>query len=304
MVIEQKQSWPQSGWPGEKGAMADKQKTAGEVARYYDFIYLWTQLTNRFRAFDKPAPHTIHRPLMDPATGQFETEVVHRLIAAAIEDLKPITGLDAGCGYGGTAMELSKALGGQWHGVTINKHQVRLAARNAQALGFADKVSFTLGSYDAPLSQKFNVIYGIESLIHSPNPAVTIANLTSALQPGGRLVIVDDMPDPQISSNWATDLAAFKTCWHCPVMPTATEWTQMLHGGGCKILQTRDLTDWMRPRSEPEVVEGLAEAYKRRRWMAPLGMRLVTDAQIGGLHLERLTRERAVRYVMIIAEKT
>lgn len=38
--------------------------------------------------------------------------------------------------------------------------------------------------------------------------------------------------------------------------------------------------------------------------MTPLGMRLVTDAQIGGLHLERLTRERAVRYVMIIGQKS
>lgn len=273
------------------------------VERYYDFIYLWTQLTNRFRAFDKPAPHTIHRGLVDPVTGNFETEVVHRQIAAVVRDLVPIQGLDAGCGYGGTAMELAKALGGHWHGVTINKHQHRLAVRNAKALGLDGSVSFALASYDAPLPRTYNVIYGIESLIHSPDPARTIANLTSALAPGGRFILVDDVPHPNADPKWRADLEAFKRCWHCPVMPTAAAWAALLQNGGCEVLEMRDLTDWMGPRSEPEVVEGLAEAHKRRRWMTPLGMRLVTDAQIGGLHLERLTRERVVRYVMIVAQK-
>ncbi len=273
------------------------------VERYYDFIYLWTQLTNRFRAFDKPAPHTIHRGLVDPVTGKFETEVVHRQIADAVKDLVPIHGLDAGCGYGGTAMELSRSLGGQWHGVTINTHQHRLAVRNSKALGLDGSVSFALASYDAPLPRTYNVIYGIESLIHSPDPARTIANLTSALAPGGRFILVDDVPHPGADPKWQADLAMFKQCWHCPVMPTAAEWSALLVKGGCEILETRDLTDWMGPRSEPEVVAGLVEAHKRRRWMTPLGMRLVTDAQIGGLHLERLTREKAVRYVMIIAQK-
>jgi SAM-dependent methyltransferase len=278
------------------------------VERYYDFIYLWTQLTNRFRAFDKPAAHTIHRGLVDPVTGRFETEVVHRQIADVVRDIRledgaTMHGLDAGCGYGGTAMELSKALGGQWHGVTINRHQHRLAVRNARALGLDSAVSFALASYDAPLTRKFNVIYGIESLIHSPDPARTIANLTSALAPGGRFVLVDDVPHPDADPKWRHDLEMFKQCWHCPVMPTAAEWSTLLEKGGCDVLETRDLTGWMGPRSEAEVVEGLVEAHKRRRWMTPLGLRLVTDAQIGGLHLERLTRERAVRYVMIIARK-
>ena len=273
------------------------------VARYYDFIYLWTQLTNRFRAFDKPAPHTIHRPLVDPVTGQFETEVVHRQIADAVRDLGPINGLDAGCGYGGTAMELAKVLGGHWHGITINAHQVRLANRNAKALNIPG-VSFALASYDDPPPATYNVIYGVESLIHSADPARTIANLTASLRPGGRFILVDDVPAADMQPRWQADLEIFKRCWHCPVMPTAVEWCRLLQVGGCDILETRDLTDWMGPRSEDEVVEGLKEAHRRRRWMTPLGMRLVTDAQIGGLHLERLTRERAVRYVMIIGQKS
>lgn len=272
------------------------------VERYYNFIYAWTQITNRFRAFDTPATYAIHRPLMDPESGRFETAVVHRFIADAVRDLRRIVGLDAGCGYGGSTMELARALGGRWHGVTINRHQYRLAVANAAALGIAN-TSFDLASYDAPLAGLFDVVFGIESLIHSVDPARTIANLAAAVRPGGRFVIIDDMPEPALPARLGGDLHAFKRCWQCPVMPTAAEWSALLEANGCRIVATRDLTDLMRPRTEAEVVVALAEAQHRRRWMRPFGLGLVTDAQIGGLHLERLTRERAVRYMMIVAEK-
>lgn len=42
----------------------------------------------------------------------------------------------------------------------------------------------------------------------------------------------------------------------------------------------------------------------KRRWRDRCGLRMVADAQAGGLLLERLARERVVRYVMIVARKT
>ena len=58
----------------------------------------------------------------------------------------------------------------------------------------AGDVSFRLGSYDEPLPRSYNLILGIESLIHSADPRRTIANLAQALRPGGTFIIVDDMP--------------------------------------------------------------------------------------------------------------
>lgn len=65
----------------------------------------------------------------------------------------------------------------------------------------------------------------------------------------------------------------------------------------------RDLSALTRPRSEPEVSQAIGEVRARRRWRDLIGLRRVGEAEIGGLLLERLGRERAVRYTMIVARK-
>ena len=282
--------------------MTEKSK-ATDVARYYTFIYLWTQLTNRFRAFDKVAAHTIHRPLIDPETGEFSTGTIHRMIAAAAAGLGEINALDAGCGYGGTAMDLCKLMGGRWHGITISPEQVRIATRNAKAMGIAEAVTFSRGTFDDPPPGRFNLIYGIESLIHSVDPAKTIGNLSRALVPGGLLLIIDDMPIADVPAGYTVDLAGFKRMWRAPVMPTALGWSEHLEAAGCAVEPWRDLTDLMRPRSEAEIVDGLKEIEESRRWRDRIGLRLVGDAQEGGLRLERLTGARVVRHMLIAGRK-
>jgi SAM-dependent methyltransferase len=276
---------------------------ARDVERYYDFIYLWTQLTNRFRAFRAVQPYVIHRALIDEATGEFRTSTIHDIITDAIRGQGDIDALDAGCGYGGTMMELHKSLGGRWRGITINRHQVRIARRNAKLTGLEGALTFELSSYDDPLPQTFNVIYGIESLIHSTDPGHTIANLADALQPGGLLIVIDDMPIEAVPPAYAPDLEAFKAGWRCPIAPSARGWVGHLTRAHLTIVSNRDHTPLMRPRSEPEILEALAELDRGRRWRDRIGLRLVAEAQHGGLMLERLTRERIVEHRMIVARK-
>jgi SAM-dependent methyltransferase len=274
-----------------------------DVSRYYDFLYLWSQLTSRFRAFETVGPHMIHRQLSDPDTGEYSGHVVHRLIGRAVADIGPIDAFDAGCGYGGTCLDLHRTLGGRWLGITINKRQYRLAQRNAEAMGVADAVTFAYASYDAPLPCRFNLVLGIESLIHSPAPAATVANLAASLQPGGTFVIVDDMLAEPVAPRHAADIAGFKRMWRCPAMPTGKEWTRHLEAAGCAVEAVSDLTARMSPRPETEVAAELAAVAHRRRWRDRLGLRLVSDAQAGGLLLERLTGAGASRYTMIVARK-
>jgi len=274
-----------------------------DVERYYDSLYLWSQITNRFRAFSSVEEYMIHRPLRDAETGEYSDRVVHRLIQRAVADAGPIEALDAGCGYGGTCLDLHGALGGRWLGVTINRRQYQIARRNAEAMGVGDRVSFAHTSYDSPLPCRFNLVFGIESLIHSATPAATIANLAGSLLQGGRFIVVDDMPVEPIPPQYTDALAGFKRMWHCPVMPAAGQWAQHLEAAGCAVEDIRDLSGLMSPRSEAEVVAELAVIARRRRWRDLVGLRMVADAQIGGLLLERLTREGASQYAMIVARK-
>jgi len=282
--------------------MTDR-SSARTVERYYDFIYFWSQATTRWSAFRNPGSHTIHRGLADPDTGEYGTHTIHDLMARELRPLGPITALDAGCGYGGSLIALHERLGGTWHGVTITRKQVEVARRNITALGLGGSLAVELASYDDPQPQRFDVVYGIESLIHSPDPARSIANLARALRPGGLFMIVDDMPAEPFPEAYAADLEGFKRGWKCPVAPSAEGWTAHLAAAGCTLVSARDLTPLTRPRPEPEIVTALAEVARKRWWRAAIGLSLVSDAQAGGLHLERLLAANAIRYTMLIARK-
>jgi hypothetical protein len=91
--------------------------------------------------------------------------------------------------------------------------------------------------------------------------------------------------------------------WRCPVMPTLAQWARYLQASGCVIEHMHDLSSLMWPHSEAEIAEELAAIQRRRRWRDRLGLRMVGDAQMGGLLLERLTLQVASRYVMIVARK-
>lgn len=274
-----------------------------DVNRYYDFIYFWSQFTSQFRAFSSVGAYAIHRPLLDAGTGDYSDRVIHDLIIKAFPGAAEIDALDAGCGYGGTCLDLGQRLGGRWLGITVNERQRRIANRNTRALGLADSVAFALASYDTPLPRTFSVVLGIESLIHSPDPALTIANLARHLRRGGRFIIVDDMLTGLLSGQQEEDAACFRRLWRCPVMPTIAQWAQFLEAAGCVVEDMQDFSHLMWPRTMAELDHEIAVAT-RPRLRDLIGLQMVTDAQKGGLLLERLTVMGASRYVMMLARKT
>jgi SAM-dependent methyltransferase len=273
-----------------------------DINRYYDFIYFWSQITGRFRAFSETGAYAIHRPLRDESTDTYSDRVIHDLIAAAVAGIGEIDALDAGCGYGGTCLDLGRKLGGRWLGITTNARQVRIARRNARAMDLAKSVAFIRQSYDAPLPHTFSLILGIESLVHSFNPAATIANLAAHLRSGGHFIIVDDMLSEHLSPQQSADVAAFARLWRCPAMPTLAQWRQHLEAAGCCVETKQDLSHLMWPRTEAELDAEIAVAA-RRRLRDAIGLHLVRHAQLGGLLLEGLTLTGASRYVMLQARK-
>jgi SAM-dependent methyltransferase len=275
-----------------------------DVSRYYDTLHFWTQFNKGFRRFSGTEIQAIHRWLDDPATGEFSPATIHKLILSC--DLPAngsIEALDAGCGYGGTMFALHASLGGRWRGVTVSPRQYAVGRRSARERGLADTITFARQSYDAPQPGSYNLIVAIESLVHSTDPARSIGNLVRALRTGGTMIVVDDMPEEKLPDAAIKDLVAFKTLWRCPVMASSTEFAELFDANGCDVIETRDLSNLMRPRSEPEIAQALTEVAGRRRWRDWFGLRRVGEAEIGGLLLERLGRAGAVRYTMMVARK-
>jgi SAM-dependent methyltransferase len=275
-----------------------------DISRYYDLLDLWTRLNRGFRTFSGIEAHAVHRWLTHPETGVFSPNTIHDImVSAGVGADLPIMALDAGCGYGGTMFAMQAVLGGRWQGVTVSRRQYDVARKISRRRDLGNAVSFSLQSYDVPPGDGFNLVYGIESLIHSGNPRHTIANLASALKPGALFVIIDDMPVEDVPAAFDGDLTRFKALWRAPVMPSAEQWIAHLDAANCDIVESRDLSCLMRPRSQEDISRALVEVDARRRWRDRFGLRRVGEAETGGLLLERLSRAGAVRYMMISARK-
>jgi SAM-dependent methyltransferase len=243
---------------------------------------------------------TAHRALADPrAGGQPTFTRVHDVLAAALPS--PLDGrvLDAGCGLGGTMLDLAARGAATFTGLTLSAQQAAAARRAIEKAGLGHRIGVRIASYDSPPEGHFDAVIAIESLAHSCQPAATLSTLAGRLARGGWLAIVDDMPQP--AARGTRDLALFQAGWRLPVLPSAAELTAALAHCGLVLVEQRDLTGEMRPRTLQRIAQ--LEALNRvlHRIAPSPGLRAVLDSYRGGLALERLYREGLMSYRLIVA---
>ena len=277
--------------------------SAQDVALYYDELHRWTAKDKDFQVFSGRENDTIHRFLIDADTGAFSPTTIYKFVDPHIATQSPVRGLDAGSGYGGTCFRCLHVHGGHWTGVTISPEQWTSATGIAKARGFERRIDFHLSSYDAPLPGRYNVVVAIESLIHSPDPAHTIANLASAIDPGGRMIIIDDMPVDDVPASDVEFLAEFQRCWRCPVAPSAEGWIAVAAAAGLRLAHRKDLSDLMKPRAEDDLDAAFVDLSSQAGTKASAGFARLSEAELGGLHLERLHWRGSIRYTMLVFEK-
>lgn len=279
--------------------MSASEAQARRVARYYRWLDGLSFF--RERRAEGEAAHPVHRALADPDGGPPSPLVVHRLMLEGVTLPAGFRALDAGCGYGATMLDLAPRLGGAWLGLTLSPEQAARGMAAVRAQGLEGRVRIEVASYDAPPPGRFHLIYGIESLIHSADPAATIRNLASALEPGGWLVVVDDMPAAEMPAEARRRLDGFRRFWRAPVAPTRAGWRAALEGAGLRVEQERDLTPLLRVRSMEQAAPRLRAIAWKQRLLGPLAVRL--EAEIGGIFLETLQTEGFVEYRVMAARR-
>ena len=281
---------------------AAQARQARRVARYYR----WLDGLSWFHERRGEAGHgalPVHRALADPDGGAPSPFVIHRLMLAGLDLPAAPRVLDAGCGYGATMLDLAPKLGGDWTGLTLSPVQAARGMAEIAGRGLAERVRIAVRSYDAPVEGRFDLAYGIESLIHSADPARTIANLAASLAPGGHLVIVDDMPEERLPAEAAARLERFRRFWRCPVAPTRAGWIAACRAAGLEPVAERDLNPLLQVRGMEELAPRLVTLERRARIPRLLGLGLRREAEIGGLLLETLQTEGFVRYRILAARK-
>jgi SAM-dependent methyltransferase len=271
------------------------------VAGYYDRLSRWNRVARVIGYGGGQEALTVHRALADPRVhGRPTFTRLHDIIVARLSGKSEPRVLDAGCGLGGTMLALCDSLAASCTGLTLSSTQAAIANDAAERRGYAKHMRALVQSYDAPPDGPFDLIVAIESLAHSTDPARSVGALSRVLVPGGRLVIVDDMPEPVARDS--AELAALKAGWQCPVLWSAQEYRDSLTALGLELTDEIDLTIDMRPRSK--VTVGLLMILNRcARPLVGSSMRQILDSHAGGLVLERLAAKRLVRYQLIVARR-
>ncbi len=269
---------------------------------YYDRLSRWTAWLTAVGYGGGRRTLTAHRALADPrASGRPTFTRLHDVLAAALPS--PLGGrvLDAGCGLGGTMLDLAARGSATFLGLTLSAQQAAVARHAAAKAGLAARIEVRVESYDAPPAGPFDVAIAIESLAHSANPAATLTALAARLAPGGWLAVVDDVPRPE--ARGSRDLAIFQSGWRLPALPSAVELSAALTACGLTLAAERDLTGEVRPRALAAIAR--LEALNRAlyRITRARGLRALLDSYHGGLALERLYRRGLMSYRLVVARK-
>jgi len=134
----------------------------------------------------------IHHGFWNTATKtkeEAQEQLIRELIfRAEIENGARI--LDVGCGLGGTAIYLNKALGANVTGITISPVQIDIAnnlARNCDA----DIRLVLMDAENMELDDRYDIVWSVEAISHLHKKIDCFRAIARSLEVGGKLVIAD-----------------------------------------------------------------------------------------------------------------
>lgn len=209
--------------------------------------------------------------------------------------------LDLGCGFGASLLRWVAAGAQAGVGVTTSAVQIANAQQEAARQGLAARATFVHGDFTALPSGPFDVVLAIESLGHAHDLDAVLRAVRRVLAPDGVLLLVDDQLRDARDGDDA-DVVELARRWRSPRLRSVDALGDALAAAGFTTRAEIDLTPQV-PTNDERTLRA------RRRWLRlasllPLpSLRLVVDAFLGGIALERLHRRRLCCYQARIAAR-
>lgn len=191
-----------------------------------------------------------------------------------LADLASVDGtdlvLDLGCGAGGDAVWLARERGARVLGVDLVASQLDRAHEHAVEAGVDGRVAFEQADFhELPIAEagSIDVAWALESLSHSPDPAVAIERIRDVLGEEGRLVVGDVfLEDAAVSAAQRETLASIESSMGLEFSPVEAFTTALADGGFGEVEQW-DVT--------PAIMPGARSSLDASSLLGPL-------ARIGG----------------------
>ena len=151
--------------------------------------------------------------------------------------------LDAGCGVGGPALAIARALPDVViDGVTVSEVQAKMARELIAEAHLADRVRVCLADFHRlPFpDQSFDAVLFLEVTGYSPDRAALYRESARVLRPGGTVYVKDLFreEDP-LTEGQCRSMAVFDELWSCVRSPTLSETGQAMHAAGLVDVETR-----------------------------------------------------------------
>jgi cyclopropane fatty-acyl-phospholipid synthase-like methyltransferase len=210
--------------------------------------------------------------------------------------------LDAGCGFGTTIFKWQQKKKGTYIGYTNSAFQVKVAQKIAQRLNVEKYCQFHLKSFEEKLSDQFDAIVVIEALLHANDHGAVLKNFARNLKPGGRLIIVDDIPHQNITTqNVAYQI--LRNAWYLPEMRPVSDLLKNLSTVGLELKLHRDLTKQVKLATSEMIESGLRRLKTIIKLLPFNWLRLYLNTHRGGYALQKLYQEGLMGYHLIVARK-
>ena len=229
--------------------MANSTFTNQDISDYYD----QTEIHYR-RAWDLEASLAMHYGFWRPDTQSFRESLqqmnkeLAQMAGITLDDQV----LDAGCGVGGSAIFLAKTIGCQVKGITLSKKQRDSANLNALNAGVESLATFEMQDFtNTPFEdESFDVIWGLESVVHAQDKIAFLKETQRLLKPGGRLVMGEYYKKEEpLSKREDRLLKKWLHAWAVPDIERLSSFKKMIIEAGFTNAQFKDITPNIRKAS-------------------------------------------------------
>jgi cyclopropane fatty-acyl-phospholipid synthase-like methyltransferase len=223
--------------------------TQEQIAEYYDRTQIHYQ-----RAWDLNHSLAMHYGYTDDEVRDFRPSLanMNRQMAHYAEIKAGERVLDAGCGVGGSAIFLAKSLGCEVSGISLSEAQIKQAQQNAMTHQVEDLLSFSYQDFTQTTfsDASFDVIWGLESIVHQKDKSAFLREAKRILKPGGRIILGEYIKVPRVlNAKEEALLNKWLEAWAVAPLARLTDFAESVRELGFTAMRSDNITKNIRQSS-------------------------------------------------------